>query len=85
MFAGDLGKEVDSLTLGNAFKKYPSFVRAKVVQDKRTEKSKGYGFVSFSDATDFMQAMKEMQGKRTSKLNSLLLFFPPALQPSFSS
>lgn len=37
----------------------------------RTSKSRGYGFVSFKDAKDFVKAMKEMNG-RFSVLYSLL-------------
>ncbi len=46
IFCGDLGNEVSDDTLANAFKKYPSFVKARVVKDKVTMKSKGFGFVS---------------------------------------
>lgn len=49
--------------LENAFKKYPSFQKARVVRDKRTGKTKGYGFVSFKDVNDYMAAMKEMNGE----------------------
>ena len=45
------------------FSKYSSFQRAKVIRDKRTNKSKGFGFVSFKDPGDFIKAMKEMDGK----------------------
>lgn len=31
--------------------------------DKRTTKTKGYGFVSFTDPKDFLRALKEMNGK----------------------
>ncbi|KAL0432165.1 UNVERIFIED_CONTAM: RNA-binding protein 42 [Sesamum latifolium] len=34
-----------------------------VVRDKRTGKTKGYGFVSFSNPTDLVGALKEMNGK----------------------
>ncbi|VAI75090.1 unnamed protein product [Triticum turgidum subsp. durum] len=34
-----------------------------VVRDKRTGKTKGYGFVSFSNPTDLAAAIKEMNGK----------------------
>ena len=47
VFCGDLGNEVSDELLAKAFRKYPSFQRAKVVRDNRTNKSKGYGFVSF--------------------------------------
>ncbi|KAI0244010.1 RNA-binding protein 42, partial [Massospora cicadina] len=60
LFAGDLGNEVNDETLRRAFEKYPGFIKAKVVRDKRTDKSKGYGFISFSDAGDFVKAWKEM-------------------------
>jgi len=49
--------------LANAFKKYASFVKARVIKDKKTLKSKGFGFVSLMSQDDFVKAMKEMQGK----------------------
>ncbi|KAF6773860.1 hypothetical protein AHF37_06861, partial [Paragonimus kellicotti] len=63
IFCGDLGNEVSDDTLARAFNRYPSFQKARVVRDKRTSKSRGYGFVSFSDPADFMRAMREMNGK----------------------
>ncbi|KAF9975215.1 hypothetical protein BGZ73_001197 [Actinomortierella ambigua] len=39
------------------------FDETKVIRDKRTGKSKGYGFLSFKDPDDFVKAMKEMNGK----------------------
>ncbi|KAF2234245.1 RNA-binding domain-containing protein [Viridothelium virens] len=62
-FVGNLAGEVTDDSLLKAFSKYPSLVKAKVVRDKRTTKSEGYGFVSFSDGDDFFRAAKEMQGK----------------------
>ena len=50
-------------TLSRAFSKYPTFVKAKVVRDKRTQKTKGYGFVSFRDPNDYVRAIREMNGK----------------------
>jgi RNA recognition motif-containing protein len=47
IFCGDLGNEVSDELLAKAFRKYPSFQKAKVVRDSRTNKPKGYGFVSF--------------------------------------
>jgi hypothetical protein len=63
LFCGDLGNEVNDDILARAFSKYPSFQKAKVIRDKRTSKSKGYGFVSFKDSNDFIKAMREMNGK----------------------
>jgi RNA recognition motif-containing protein len=33
------------------------------VREKRTNKSKGFGFVSFMDVADFSKALREMNGK----------------------
>lgn len=63
LFCGDLGNDVTDELLVRTFSKYSSFQRAKVVRDKRTNKSKGFGFVSFKDPGDFIKAMKEMDGR----------------------
>lgn len=63
VFCGDLGNDVTDDLLKSTFEKYPSFVKAKVVRDKRTNKSKGYGFISFKEATDYAKAIKEWDGK----------------------
>ncbi|XP_037870480.1 RNA-binding protein 42 [Bombyx mori] len=63
MFCGDLGNDVTDELLIRTFSKYSSFQRAKVIRDKRTNKSKGFGFVSFKDPGDFIKAMKEMDGR----------------------
>lgn len=38
-------------------------VYVEVVRDKRTGKTKGYGFVSFASPSDLATALKEMNGK----------------------
>ncbi|XP_059500094.1 RNA-binding protein 42-like, partial [Stegostoma tigrinum] len=63
IFCGDLGNEVNDDILARAFGKYQSFLKAKVIRDKRTGKTKGYGFVSFKDPNDYVRAMREMNGK----------------------
>ncbi|OCK96596.1 uncharacterized protein K441DRAFT_415676, partial [Cenococcum geophilum 1.58] len=63
LFIGNLAGEVTDESLLKAFAKYPSVTKARVVRDKRTTKSKGYGFVSFASSEDFFNAAKEMQGK----------------------
>ncbi|XP_015917315.1 RNA-binding protein 42 [Parasteatoda tepidariorum] len=63
IFCGDLGNDVTDEVLIRAFSKYPSFGKAKVIRDKRTNKTKGYGFVSFKDPQDFIKAMREMNGR----------------------
>lgn len=63
IFCGDLGNDVTDDMLTRVFSKYPTFVRAKVIRDKRTNKSKGYGFVSFKEPQGFIKAMRELNGK----------------------
>ncbi|XP_075749484.1 uncharacterized protein LOC142814525 isoform X2 [Rhipicephalus microplus] len=60
IFCGDLGNDVTDEVLIRVFGKFPSFLKAKVVRDKRTNKSKGYGFASFKDPGDFIKAMREI-------------------------
>ncbi|KAH6724531.1 hypothetical protein BKA61DRAFT_588652 [Leptodontidium sp. MPI-SDFR-AT-0119] len=63
LFVGNLAGEVTDESLQKAFARWPSVQKARVIRDKRTTKSKGYGFVSFSDGDDFFQAARDMQGK----------------------
>lgn len=80
IFCGDLGNDVTDEMLVRVFGKYPSFQKAKVVRDKRTNKTKGFGFVSFKDPQDFIKAMKEMNGKLFIYLFSYIL---PMLDRNF--
>ncbi|PWY78255.1 RNA-binding domain-containing protein [Aspergillus heteromorphus CBS 117.55] len=63
LFVGNLAGEVTDDSLLKAFVKYSSVQKGRVIRDKRTQKSKGYGFVSFSDGDDYFKAAREMQGK----------------------
>ena len=63
LFVGNLAGEVTDDSLLKAFSKYPSVKKARVVRDKRTTKSKGYGFVAFGDGDEYFRAAREMQGK----------------------
>ncbi|XP_052202146.1 uncharacterized protein LOC127807930 isoform X3 [Diospyros lotus] len=66
LFCGDLGNEVNDDVLAIAFSRFPSFNMARVVRDKHTGKTKGYGFVSFSNASDLSAALKEMNASSAS-------------------
>ena len=64
IFVGDLGRDVTDDVLRDAFLySYPSVTRVRVVRDKRTGRSKGFGFVAMSDEAEFKRAMREMHGK----------------------
>lgn len=62
-----MGDEITDDHLILVFKKYPSFLRAKVVRGRLDGKCKGYGFVSFSNKDDYISAFKEMNGRYIGK------------------
>jgi len=63
IFVGDLGNEVTDDILRAAFSRYASLDRVRVVREKRSDKAKGYGFVSFTDPKDGLQALREVNGR----------------------
>ena len=63
LFVGNLAGEVTDDSLLKAFAAYPSVQKARVIRDKRTTKSKGFGFVSFGDGDEYFRAARDMQNK----------------------
>lgn len=63
IFVGDLTSDVTDYMLQETFRiHYPSVKGAKVVTDRATGRSKGYGFVRFGDLSEQTRAMTEMNG-----------------------
>ncbi|ORY35683.1 hypothetical protein BCR39DRAFT_511482 [Naematelia encephala] len=62
LFVGDVSNDVNERTLNEAFSKYPTYCKCKVVKDRLSLKSK-YAFIAFKDPEDFLKAWKEMDGK----------------------
>ncbi|KAA8515495.1 hypothetical protein F0562_018894 [Nyssa sinensis] len=64
VFVGDLAADVTDYMLQETFRAhYPSVKGAKVVTDRNTGRTKGYGFVRFGDETEQLRAMTEMNGR----------------------
>lgn len=64
IFVGDLAGDVTDYMLQETFRaNYTSVKGAKVVTDKISGRSKGYGFVRFSDESEQIRAMTEMNGR----------------------
>ncbi|KAL3612670.1 hypothetical protein D5086_003690 [Populus alba] len=64
VFIGDLAADVNDYLLQETFRNvYSSVKGAKVVTDRVTGRSKGYGFVRFADENEQMRAMVEMNGQ----------------------
>lgn len=64
LFIGDLDPALSDDLFLAAFNhpRYPSFVKAKIIREKHTNKGKGFGFVSYKDPEDFLKVWKEMNG-----------------------
>lgn len=62
IMVGNLAGEVTDDSLAKAFAQY-GVAKARVIRDKRTTKSKGFGFVAFTDAEQGFKAAREMTGK----------------------
>ncbi|KAG6573194.1 Polyadenylate-binding protein RBP45B, partial [Cucurbita argyrosperma subsp. sororia] len=63
IFVGDLAGDVTDYVLQETFRaRFTSVKSAKVVIDRITGRTKGYGFVKFGDETEQMRAMTEMNG-----------------------
>lgn len=62
IMVGNLAGEVTDESLAKAFAAY-GVSKARVVRDKRTTKSKGFGFVSFLDGELGFKAAREMNNK----------------------
>ncbi|KAM1873672.1 hypothetical protein ACFX13_007478 [Malus domestica] len=64
VFVGDLAADVTDYMLQETFRQnYHSVKGAKVVTDRTTARSKGYGFVRFADEGEQLRAMTEMNGQ----------------------
>ncbi|XP_044473919.1 polyadenylate-binding protein RBP45C-like isoform X2 [Mangifera indica] len=63
IFVGDLAADVTDYMLQETFRAvYPSVKGAKVVTDRLTGRTKGYGFVRFGDESEQLRSMTEMNG-----------------------
>ena len=62
LFVGGLSWGTTNESLGAAFAKFGAVKEAKVITDRETGKSKGFGFVTFEDDNAAQTAM-EMNGK----------------------
>ncbi len=62
IFVGGLAWATTSDSLRAAFEACGSVVEAKVVEDRETGRSRGFGFVTFADAAGCKKAIETMNG-----------------------
>lgn len=62
VFVGGLSWNTDQESLANHFSKFGNIEEATVITDRETGRSRGFGFVTFSDAESADRSVKEMDG-----------------------
>ena len=63
LFVGSLSWNTTDEGLRRAFEKFGEVLEAKVIKDRETDRSRGFGFVSFANPKDAMDAMAAMDGQ----------------------
>jgi RNA recognition motif-containing protein len=62
LFVGGLSWGTSSDDLRNAFEGFCSVEEAKVISDRETGRSRGFGFVTLSDASQMQATIQQMDG-----------------------
>ena len=62
IYVGNLPYSVNSDELKEAFESFGSVASAEVIFDRRTKRSRGYGFVEMTEETDGRRAISELNG-----------------------
>ena len=62
LFVGNLSFQVNDVELEDLFKQYGSVTSAKVIVDRRTGRSRGFGFVEMNAEDQAQQAVEGLNG-----------------------
>jgi len=62
LFVGGLSWDTNDESLSNAFAQFGQVKEAKVILDRETGRSRGFGFVTMSDPEAAQAAMQELDG-----------------------
>lgn len=62
LYAGSLPYSIDNTELEKLFSSAGTVVSAKIIMDRDTGRSKGFGFVEMSNANEAQQAIKQLNG-----------------------
>jgi len=62
LFIGGLSWDTDDRGLRAAFERFGALDDVKVITDRETDRSRGFGFVTFADSADASRAIEEMNG-----------------------
>lgn len=62
LFVGNLSWDTSDVTLSAAFEAFGTVVDARVIFDRYSGKSRGFGFVEFEDPASAQEALAQMNG-----------------------
>ncbi|URE11280.1 hypothetical protein MUK42_04632 [Musa troglodytarum] len=63
LFVGGLSFYTTEDSLSEAFSRFGQVIEAKIIMDKVSQRSKGFGFVTFASEDEAQKALSEMDGK----------------------
>jgi RNA recognition motif-containing protein len=63
LYASNLSYHTNDDALKSLFEKYGNVTSAKVITDRETGRSRGFGFVEMSDTKEANEAIQGLQGK----------------------
>lgn len=63
IYVGNLSYEVTEENLAEIFEAYGTVESAKIITDKYSDRSKGFGFVTMDDQEEAKAAIKDLNGK----------------------
>ena len=63
LYVGNISFDVSDEELKQAFSEYGEIASATVIKDRQTDRSKGFGFVEFTQDADAQKAKEAMNGK----------------------
>ena len=63
LFVGNLPRETSEEELNELFAEFGAVVSCKIIKDRETGQSRGFGFVEMTSSDEGNKAMTELQGK----------------------
>ena len=63
IYVGNISYEMSEDDLSNTFAEYGEVTSVKIIKDKFTGRSRGFGFVEMTDDSDGEKAISELNGK----------------------
>lgn len=75
LFVGNLAWGVDDVTLAQLFSDFGNVVEAKVVYDRDSGRSRGFGFVTYGKSEEVTEAIQNLDGAVSSQTSHQALAF----------